>query len=174
MSQLSIHGRSFSTTQKCSATGAAPKKAPTRSNVRKTPLGGATKTKPKTTPKKTPSAAKKKPVSKSKPTSKKKAVPKKAPTPRKRVLSEKGLARAEKQKTLTSIRELKAVALVEPKNKPDSAWTVYVSEKLKGSGVGTKVTEGIKSASAAYQALTAEEREVSSAGFQDSVPDLVI
>jgi hypothetical protein len=81
-------------------------------------------------------------------------------------LSEKGKARAEKQKTLISLRELKAVALVEPKNKPDSAWTVYVSEKLKG-GTGTRVTEGIKSASTEYKALTAEEREVSSLVLED-------
>lgn len=101
--------------------------------------------------------AKKKPVSRRKAKPKAKAKPK--PKPKKRVLTEKAKAALEKKKALASLRELKAVALVEPKGKPDSAWTVYVSEKLQGKG-GT-VTEGIKAASTEYKSLSASEREVS-------------
>ncbi|KIV98910.1 uncharacterized protein PV09_09354 [Verruconis gallopava] len=92
---------------------------------------------------------------------KKKAAPKKKakkPAPRKRkVLSEKAKAAAEKKKALLAFKELKAAALVEPKGKPDSAWTVYVSEKLQGKT--GNVREGIKAVAAEFKNLSASERE---------------
>jgi phage protein D len=109
-----------------------------------------TATKKRTTKKK--AAAKKKPAARKKA---KKAAPKK---PKKRVPSEKAKAALEKKKALVTLRELKAKALVEPKGKPDTAWTVFLTEKLQGKGGA--VTEGIKVASAEYKSLSSEDREV--------------
>jgi len=130
----------------------------TAARTRKPAARRSTTTKKKATTKKT-AAKKATPRRKAKPKTKAKAKPKK------RVLSEKAKAAQAKKKVLTSLRELKASALLEPKGKPESAWTVYVSEKLQGRGGA--VTEGIKAASSEYKALNASEREVSFTHFHE-------
>lgn len=149
LSQLAVHGGKLVTSNGLIARTFATKTATKtkKSATRKTT--GRTKKRATTT---------KKTTTKKKPTSRRTAKPKAKPKPRKRVLSEKGKAALEKKKALASLRELKAVALVEPKGKPDSAWTVYVAEKLQGQSGG--VTEGIKTASSEYKALNASDREV--------------
>jgi len=151
LSQLSIHAQSSPLGQLFgNSTRTFATKTATR--TRKPAAKKTTGTSKKGTTKKT--------TTKKKPTSRRstKTKPKPKAKPRKRVLSEKGKAVLEKKKALASLRDLKAIALIEPKGKPDSAWTVYVSEKLGGKGGGT-VTEGIKTASSEYKSLSASERE---------------
>jgi hypothetical protein len=128
----------------------------TATGTRKTPARKATAT--TTTRKRTTTTTKKTTPAKKKPTTRRKTTTKAKAKPKKRVLTEKGKAALEKKKALASLRELKELALVEPKNKPDSAWTVFVAEKLQGKG--STVTEGIKAASSDFKSLSASEREV--------------
>ena len=64
----------------------------------------------------------------------------------------------EERKVRVELKQLKVDALVEPKKKPDTAWTVFVSSFFSK---GAKVTEVVKNASSAYKSLGPSEREVS-------------
>lgn len=80
----------------------------------------------------------------------------------KRVPTEAQKAAAEKKKQATSLKTLKSTALTPPKGKPSTAWTVLLSEAIKVPGAGGHASLGrsTKDASAKYQSLTTEEKEV--------------
>lgn len=105
---------------------------------------GASKTKKTTSAtKKKTTAAKKKP--------KKAAVTKKAKKPKKELTPE------EKEKA--DLRELKKMALLKgPVLRPDSVWSVYVSDNVR-AGEG-KLTDRIKEIASTFAGLSEAEKEV--------------
>ena len=114
----------------------------------------------KKTPTKAKPKAKKAAAKKKTPARKRKVVKKKVVKPKKKVPTEKQKLAAVQTKARDEIKKLKETALLNttPKLTAANAWTVFVSEKLKGSTVG--VTETMKAASAEFKALSASELEV--------------
>lgn len=123
-----------------------------------------TKARPKTGAKKTATKSKAKP--KKKVAAKKKAAPKKKKkvltkkaAPKRKVLTERQKSLAEKKKERDAMKLLKETALTEPEHTgPETAWTVYMAEKAKGST--GPVTTTIKASAIGFKALSAEELEV--------------
>ncbi|TID21495.1 hypothetical protein E6O75_ATG04890 [Venturia nashicola] len=128
-------------------------KAKTPVKKKKTPAKPAAKAK------KSPAKKKKKTPVRKKAVKKKKKVAAKPKKPKKRVLTEAQKAKAAKTKALNQIKDLKKTALLGtlPKIAPETAWTVFVSEKSKGThGIATGI---MKATSEQYKALTASELE---------------
>ena len=123
-----------------------------------------TRTRAKTKPAATKAKTKAKPKLKTK--AKKKAAPKRKPkkvvarkaAPKRKVLTEKQKDLATKKKERDAIKALRETALVEPKAKPDSAWTVFMSEAAK-DGTGA-MTLRVKEAATKFKGLDASELEV--------------
>lgn len=136
------------------ATKVVKKKTATKAKA-KTPVKKKTPAKPAAKAKaKTPVAKKKAPIRKK--VVKKKVVAK----PKKKVPTEAQKAKAAKVKAQDEVTNLKKTALIgtAPKTLPDNAWTVFVTEKAKGThAVATGL---IKATSGEYKALTASELEV--------------
>jgi hypothetical protein len=81
--------------------------------------------------------------------------------PKKKVPTEKQKLAAVEAKARDELKKLKETALLHtaPKAKAESAWTIYVSEKMKGT-TGATVTDVMKAASAEFKAFSASELEV--------------
>lgn len=123
----------------------------------------------KKTPTKTKAKAKaKKPVAKKSATKKKTPVRKKVvkkkvvAKPKKKVPTEQQKITAAKVKTRVEITKLKETALLgtAPKPKPENAWVIFVSGKIKGNAGSGGVTQVMKTAGVEYKALAASELEV--------------
>lgn len=137
------------------ATKVAKKPARKTAVVKKTTTTKRTTTKKKAVPKKKV-AAKKKPTPRRKVVKKK--VAKKKVAPKKKVLTERQKLLAAKKKAREELAALKATALEEPKRTAETAWIVFVAEKLKGhTGPAAAV---MKESAPAFKALTASELEV--------------
>ena len=138
----------------------APSQAPkTKSTTKRAPAKPATKrATTKAGAKKT--GAKKAGAKKTKAKGAKGKKPLKAKAPRKKKepTAEQKLA-AEKKKKNATIRELRKAALVAPRAKPATAYTVMVTEFVKQDS-GKPVTERFKEAAVRYKSLSAEEKEV--------------
>jgi hypothetical protein len=87
---------------------------------------------------------------------KKKVAPKRKPA--RKALTEKQKEAKEAKKKREHLKELKTIALFaeEPKGKPATAWSVFMTENSKGSAAG----ENAKQASVAYKGLAPHELEV--------------
>ncbi|OCL05103.1 hypothetical protein AOQ84DRAFT_379910 [Glonium stellatum] len=141
---LAIPRRSYATTNKKPAT---------------------TTTRAKTTVKKAAAAkgaAEKKAAPKKKTTAKKKAAPKRRVRAKasKKPLSEQALEKAAAKKTRIRLNELKKKALTEPKKRPYTAWSVYMTEISRSAAKdGRSASKITAEFGPKYQNFTPAERE---------------
>jgi hypothetical protein len=138
------------------ATGAG--RARTTKGAARTTKTGANATPTKKVKAKAKAKAKKKVVVKKKAPPKKNKVIAKRATPKRKVLTERQRTLVQRKKERDTVKALKTTALEEPKNKPDNAWVVFMSEFTK-DGTGP-VTTKIKEAAPKFKALSASELEV--------------
>ena len=136
-------------------TTTAARKAPTTSRTTAAKKPAPKKKTPKAIPK-TKSKAKPRIKPKPKPAKKKKAKAKAKPKPK----VKKPKVLTEGEKIALKKRQLKATALKPPNGAPHTAWTVFLKEKVKTTGGGTKLGGVAKEASADYKQLTPEQVEV--------------
>jgi hypothetical protein len=81
----------------------------------------------------------------------------------KKQLTPKQKEKKDAEKRTANIKELKEIALKEPKALPRLAWSLFVADKLKGST--TPVKERLKAVVSQYRSLSEDELEVSAASF---------
>lgn len=122
------------------------------SHISRRSLATATGTRKTSAKPKTKKKAAKKP--KKKVAAKRKTKPKKVLTP--------------EEKTKLKVKELKAVALSLPTQKPSTAWMVMVSDSLSGGKLDTKLSAAMSDISARYKALSPSELEVRALTVNDS------
>ena len=138
-------------------TTAAARRAPTTSATKAAKKPAPKKTTPKAVPKAKPRA---KPKSKAKPKKKAKAKPKQKP--KRKVLTEKQKAAKSLREKREKLKELRKKALLDsPKRASSTAWTVFISERLRAKSKATKPADVFKESRGPFRALTPEQLEVS-------------
>ena len=123
--------------------------------ARKAPTTSKTKAAKKPAPNKRTPKAVPKAKSKAKPRIKPKPKPKPKPKVKKAKKAKKVLT--EKQKSASTIKQLKETALKPPLQYPSNAWRVYFKEKMVGK---SNLTVVVKEASAEFKQLAPERLEV--------------